>query len=118
MKAYRFIFLVGLLFFLSCEDYLDYAPKLEIDETDVYKNYRSALGYLDNCYRALESNYSTPEAQQLVQTHIAAIGDEGVLNTNGPIKTFNTGDWFNRPGLGEVGYNNTGSWTVTGHGNI
>jgi starch-binding outer membrane protein, SusD/RagB family len=113
MKAYKIIFIIGTLFF-SCEDYLDYAPKLEIDETDVYKNYRSALGYLDNCYAALENNYSTPEAQQLVQTHIAAIGDEGALNVSGPIKTFNTGDWFNRPGLGEVGYNNTGLGQLQG----
>jgi starch-binding outer membrane protein, SusD/RagB family len=115
MKAYRFIFLVGLLFFNSCEDYLDYAPKLEIDETDVYKNYRSALGYLDNCYRALESNYSVPRKPNSLFRHILQpLVMKVLLNTNGPIKTFNTGDWYNRPGMGEVGYNNTGLGQLQG----
>ena len=34
----------------SCEKYLDKHPDLGLDESDIYKNYQSILGYLDECY--------------------------------------------------------------------
>lgn len=110
-----FLLVFSLLIFGSCEDYLDFAPELEIGEDDVFKNFRSAQGYLDNCYMALASNYLIVESQGFVNVSPANLSDEAAFNaSNQSSRILNTGDWFGRPGLPEVGYDNNGVGTKTG----
>ncbi|WP_045027461.1 RagB/SusD family nutrient uptake outer membrane protein [Draconibacterium sediminis] len=103
---FAFLLILGLS---SCEDFLNLAPELEISEGDVFENYLSTQGFLDNCYKALENNYSNWNGQGLQRNHVDAMSDFAASTYGAAIRNImNTGDWYNRGGASEVGYDNGG----------
>ena len=106
-RKYLTFLILGILIFASCEDYLDYAPELEIGEEDVYKDFLSAQGYLDNCYNSLQANHSRIQYGNFLPAHCAMISDEGApTNRRGHLEALNSGDWYGKAQFAEVGYNN------------
>ena len=101
--------MILLLTLISCEDYLDQIPEQGITEAEVFSNFESMRGYLDNCYRALLDIHSW-DTQNLSRTHISALSDEAGTLFIAPLnQTINTGAWFDRPGLGEIGWDGNGT---------
>jgi len=45
------VFVLGLLLFASCEDYLDKSPELSITEADVFTKFSTFQGYVENIYQ-------------------------------------------------------------------
>lgn len=95
-----------LLFFGSCESYLDLAPELEISEDDAYENYQTIQGYLDNCYRALTDHSKYQNQNKDTYGHIEAISDlAGITNPYTKSHSILTkGDWLNKGDHIEVGW--------------
>ncbi|UMB54130.1 RagB/SusD family nutrient uptake outer membrane protein [Lutibacter sp. A64] len=60
MKNYtiKLLLFFGLIVSFSCEDYLDIAPESELDQTDVFSNFDSAQGFVEEMY-ALVVDYGT-----------------------------------------------------------
>ncbi len=105
--------LICILFpfaFWGCESYLDLAPELDISEEDVYENYLTAQGYLDNCYKFL-NDYSHYQCNQMDRNHTAGLSDEGSNTYGGGTikKTFNKGQWLDQGTAGELGWKNGGN---------
>jgi len=96
IKKYMNLLLVCSAFALlsvSCEDYLDKSPDQGIDETEVYKDYSSFSGFLDNAYKYLDL-YSGFNACGNGRTHVGAISDEFASMYNGAeAKLINSGAW-------------------------
>ncbi|GGZ13169.1 carbohydrate-binding protein [Echinicola pacifica] len=100
-NLYIFVFLLGLF---SCEDYLDVSPDFGITEEDVFSEYESARGYLDNCYDVLYDMHHW-RSQELDRTSISGLSDEAATLFSGPLnQTINTGSWINKSGTGEIGW--------------
>lgn len=101
----NFILLAMLVF--SCEEYLDISPDFGIEEDEIFSEYESARGYLDNCYEVL-LDYHHWRSQGFVRNNVNALSDEaGTLFTHDLNKILNTGSWANRPDLGELGWSGT-----------
>lgn len=49
----RFIIIIGLSSFISCEDYLDKSPQSDISEDDVFKNFVSFQGFAEQMYNCV-----------------------------------------------------------------
>ncbi|MBC9797182.1 RagB/SusD family nutrient uptake outer membrane protein [Sinomicrobium weinanense] len=98
---------------LSCEDYLDVDPDFGIAEDDVFSEYESARGYLDNCYEVLLDIHNW-QSQYLGRSNINALSDEAgvIFNMSRIVNVINTGSWINRGAEGEIGWTGTGtpSW--------
>lgn len=47
---YILIFITGVFFFVSCEDYLEKTPEAEISEKDIFSTYESFQGFIDPNY--------------------------------------------------------------------
>ncbi|MBA9078627.1 RagB/SusD family nutrient uptake outer membrane protein [Rufibacter quisquiliarum] len=107
MKNIKFIYAIVLLFCLGCEDYLDKSPDLGISEGDIFSDYNSIRGYLDNCYVALNNIHDWDHQPNLERQSINAMSDEmGAIFNYAAIKNqINTGNWLNG-GFGEM------SWTA------
>ena len=83
----------------SCEAYLDKSPDLGLDESDIYKNYESILGFLDECYSHLyrwlrwrEGEFSQSEYMMpLTHTDELTACRQG---SNFIANSFNKGDWY------------------------
>ncbi|WP_299057289.1 RagB/SusD family nutrient uptake outer membrane protein [uncultured Polaribacter sp.] len=60
MKNYtiKLLFLFGLLFTFSCEDYLDQAPESILDEQEVFSTFKNAQGFVEEMY-TLVVDYGT-----------------------------------------------------------
>jgi hypothetical protein len=52
-KITGIVFLMLILFSTSCEDYLDKAPGADISEKDVYGNFRSFQGFVEEMYNCI-----------------------------------------------------------------
>src|SRR5690606_19090467 len=103
-KVQILMFICLLLSVVSCKKYLEVSPEFGLDETDVFSDYNGVRGYLDKCYAAL-SDYHEWKSQNLQRTNINALSDEmGSLFVEPLNTTLNTGDWFNKPTAGEVGW--------------
>ncbi|NJX14333.1 RagB/SusD family nutrient uptake outer membrane protein [Tamlana crocina] len=52
MKNYKIILgvFLGLMFFFSCEDYLDIAPESVLDEEEVFSTFKNAQGFVEEMY--------------------------------------------------------------------
>ena len=112
MKINQVLLIMLWLVMTSCEDYLDKTPEQGITEEEVFSNFESIRGYLDNCYRALLDIHSW-NSQNLSRTNVNALSDEAGTLFIGPLNTIiNTGAWFDRPGIGEIGWdsNRTGGF--------
>ncbi|MGV3538875.1 MAG: RagB/SusD family nutrient uptake outer membrane protein [Rufibacter sp.] len=107
MKNIKLLCAFVLLICLGCEDYLDKAPDLGISEEEVFSDYNSIRGYLDNCYRALNNIHDWDHQPNLARQSINAMSDEmGAIFNFAAIKNqINTGNWLNN-GFGEM------SWTA------
>ncbi len=103
-RIYKLIIILLLAPFTACEDYLDMVPSQEFSEADVYQNYYTAQSYLDNCYRALY-DFSGATAGGMGVKQIETITDNAC--NQGPNAAFNLGDWYNKSGMQEVGWNLT-----------
>lgn len=55
MKNWKFyiVFLMGTLFFTSCEKYLDKAPEADISEKEVFGNFISFQGFIEELYNCI-----------------------------------------------------------------
>src|SRR3546814_79410 len=88
----------------SCEKFLDVSPDFGLTENEVFSEYQSARGYLDNVYSALLDFHSW-DSQNLPGTTINALSDEGGTLFNGPLnQVLNAGTWINRSGTAELGW--------------
>jgi hypothetical protein len=99
---------VVMISLLGCEDYLDKAPELGLTEDDVFLEYESARGYLDENYNQLDDIHNW-DNQNLRNANESSLSDETASvtfhgNANWAIQTLNSGDWLNKPNLGEVGW--------------
>ena len=115
MKIKNIVILVLVLSWTGCEDYLDQTPGQGITGDEVFSNFESMRGYLDNCYRALLDIHSW-NSQLLSRTSINALSDEaGTLFSGQLNRQINTGAWFDRPGMGEIGWDSdrTGNFNAS-----
>lgn len=98
-----------ILFFpvllVSCEDYLDKAPDLGLSDEDVFNNFSTIQGYLDQSYNCIK-DYSRVDAMGTGNNHISQIGDEAVNpRPQGQMaSTVNVGSWLGAANACEVGW--------------
>lgn len=107
MKKLKIFIVLSLLFSVSsCKKYLEVAPDFGLDESDVFSDYVGVRGYLDQCYRALQDIHEWENQGQIfARTSINGISDEmGTMFNSGLNQNFNTGDWLDKPAMGEVGW--------------
>lgn len=109
------LYICGLAILLgnsSCEDFLDKSPNLGLTTSDVYKDYYSIRGYLDNSYQYLENFYKYNGCNN-ERTHIGAISDEfaSIYNSSQAI-TVNNGNWLSKSITSfEIGNSSSGGGT-------
>ncbi|WP_136480730.1 RagB/SusD family nutrient uptake outer membrane protein [Cognatitamlana onchidii] len=77
MKSYKIniVIILGLLFMVSCEDYLDQAPESTLSQEEVFSTFNNAQGFVEEMY-ALVVSYE-------MQTHTFQdflLGDDGHVN--------------------------------------
>ncbi len=77
MKNYinKILIILGLVFFFSCEDYLDVAPDAVIDEEVVFSTFKNAQGFVEEMY-ALVVSYE----QQGHTFQDFLLGDDGFVD--------------------------------------
>lgn len=85
---------LSLLTFASCESFLDKSPDMGLSEKDVYKDYTSFRGYLDQAYNYLDNFFQFSEDYN-GRAYICSISDEmaqiySTIETSG----VNSGDWL------------------------
>lgn len=83
-----------LLIAAGCEDYLDKSPDMGLSEKDIYKDYASISGFLDQTYTWLENIHEHGKHQN-GRTQPGAISDElaSLFNNSDAIK-MNSGNWL------------------------
>lgn len=88
----------------SCEDFLDKSPDDGLTEDDVYKDYASMRGYMDQAYNFLE-NFHAWGGVNNERTYIGAISDElASLYNWTKAEQINSGNWLVKEGGGfEIG---------------
>ncbi|MFR9557571.1 MAG: RagB/SusD family nutrient uptake outer membrane protein [Rikenellaceae bacterium] len=94
----------------SCEDYLDMAPSMGVDESVVYVNYESVSSFLDGTYRWLGNEFDYGSLGNQYSWN-GGMSDEcaSIYNSYG-LGTINSGNWsaLNISGY-ELGDNGTAS---------
>lgn len=114
MKRYLVFFILLLSTLVSCEKYLDKSPDMGLDESDIYRNFSTMLGFLDNSYTYIE-NYHGHEMYSNSRTYIGAISDEMVSVSNiSRALPVNSGNWLsNNITMMEIGVSdNQGGTTI------
>ena len=105
---------IGLL--VSCEDFLDKSPDMGLDENDIYRDFSTMRGFMDNAYNYLE-NFHSFESYYNSRTYLDAISDElaSICNFSRAIPV-NSGNWLsNEIKMMEIGVNSVkdqGSTTI------
>ncbi len=103
MKRYINILvsLAALLCAVSCEDYLDQAPDMGLDESDVFSSYESSRGYMDVCYEKIYDYSAAGAGSQgnylgVQYVHLGSMSDELGNNLQGGlgIPNLNDGNWY------------------------
>jgi len=85
--------IIAALTFSSCEKFLDKSPDLGLSESDVYKDYNSFRGFLDNAYNYRE-NFLKYNGCNNGRVHQDVITDELMCNYNSTeARTVNSGNW-------------------------
>lgn len=83
-----------LLIAAGCEDYLDKSPDMGLSETDVYRDYASIRGFLDQTYNWLENVHEYGRHQN-GRTHPGSISDEfASMYNSADVITMNSGNWL------------------------
>lgn len=102
LKIYLAFMLVGLS---GCEDYLDKSPDFGLTEEDVFSKYESARGFLDDNYNQLVDIHNW-DSQNITNFSISSLSDESAsVTTNNDGLVINSGNWLNKPNMGEMGWN-------------
>lgn len=96
----------------GCEDFLDKSPDMGLTEKDIYKDYASMRGFMDQSYTFLD-NFHSYQSYKNGRTHIGAISDEfASLFNDAESKEVNSGNWLTKEGVGfEVGSASDGGGT-------
>ena len=98
------IALITCFLLVSCEEFLDVSPDFGLTEDEVFSEYQSARGFLDNLYPSL-MDFHAWDSQGFPRTSINAISDEAASLFTGPLnQVMNSGAWINRAGAGELGW--------------
>lgn len=96
MKKFRIYFIIAtaVLMGTGCEKYLDKSPDLGLSEEDVYKNYSSIRGFLDQSYNLLEQSAAGfQDARE--RGHIGLISDEfATLDNDSKAILLHSGNWL------------------------
>jgi hypothetical protein len=117
MKNIKIIYISLCLFSFGCEDFLDRSPEMGVMEEDVFSNYYSLRGYLDNTYQALFDLHDWNQQPGLARHSINCLSDEmGSVFSRARMSILNNGDWLDREGTGEVGWG--GGKTGTENGSV
>lgn len=107
MKHRIILGLLMLIGFASCEDYLDKAPELGLTEEDVFAEFESARGYLDQNYNMLE-DFHNWDSQDIRNYNMTSLSDEtaSIIDDQGHLSLLplNAGQWLDEPTKGEVGW--------------
>lgn len=90
--------------FQSCEDFLDKSPNDGLTEDDVYKDYSSMRGFLDQSYNLLDNYHAWGNCKN-ERTYIGAISDElASLYNWTQAEKVNSGNWLQKAAGGfEIG---------------
>jgi len=121
MKKYRIIMIIIVsVLSVSCEDYLDKAPELGLNDADIFNNSSTVQGYLDKSYNCI-NNFSRWNAQALQKAHVCQMSDEGTNPfTNASAMPMapkiNKGTWLGASGAAEVGWDTSDVGNANGQG--
>lgn len=90
----------------SCEDYLEKSPDLGLTEDDVFQEYESARGFLDQNYSMLE-DFHIWSSQGLFNLNYTSISDETalIIDDLNLTRFVIAGQWKDFPNKGEIGWN-------------
>lgn len=117
MKNFKIIYILLCFFCFGCEDFLDKSPEMGVMEEDVFSDYYSLRGYLDNTYLALFDLHDWNQQPGLARHSINSLSDEmGSVCKRGRMNVLNSGDWLDRTGTGEIGWG--GGKTGTENGSV
>jgi hypothetical protein len=86
--------LAAALLGTSCESYLDKSPDMGLSEEDIFRDYNSIRGFLDQTYLWLENihGFDTHANQR---THPGSLTDElASLYNSTPARNINSGNWL------------------------
>jgi len=116
MKKYSLIIIVSLLL-MSCENYLDKAPELGLSDSDIFNNFSSVQGYLDQSYYCV-NDFSRWNDQGLQRAHVCQMSDEGTnpYTATPMANTINKGIWLGATAASEVGWGTTNVGNANGQG--
>ena len=115
MKNVKVIYILLIIFSFGCEDFLDRSPDMGVMEEDVFSDYYSLRGYLDNTYNALFDLHDWNQQPDLSRHSMNSLSDEmGSVFQGSNLSTLNNGDWLNKPDLGEVGWGSKETGTENG----
>lgn len=106
MREKKLTFIILMIAFItSCEKYLDKAPDLGLSDTDVFNNFSTVRGYLDQAYNCIK-DFSKADAMGIGNDHCSQIGDEAVNPRPQGSMTgvVNAGTWFGAGNATEVGW--------------
>lgn len=119
MKQYKFliILLISMISFTSCEAYLDKSPDLGLTEEEVFSNFFTVRGYLDQCYNCV-LDFTFWRANGLERAHVGQMSDEGAnsYNTNRMASFTNTGKWLAHKQSPDVGWGE--EFVASSRGNV
>jgi hypothetical protein len=99
--AYGLLFFLGIIFFTSCENYLDKTPSAVVTEKDVFSTYTSFQGFLDVNYSHIvdyAQHYLVSTMNYGGDTYGYVTWGSGWLGNNGNYK-YIAGDPINTPSL-------------------
>lgn len=99
--------LIPVILLSGCKSYLDRQTDTGFDESDLYRDYESAINYLDRCILELEHTFQRDHMHNGLQ-HNSNISDECATTGNNPATgEMNNGNWLKprRSSAYEIGVN-------------
>ncbi len=109
MKLFKITILsLFIAVFSACEAYLDKSPDLGLSEPDVFSNFYTVRGYLDQCYNNI-MDFSKYDSQSNDRTHIGQLSDECANpQISNLTNIVNKGNWLSTTNCVEVGWGPNG----------
>jgi starch-binding outer membrane protein, SusD/RagB family len=93
-KTYLYVALFGVLL-SGCEDYLDKSPELGMTSDEVFRDYYSARGFLDEASFAVKNFHQSNQATNADPGWKSDEARHAVASQVNPVRRFNDGDWLN-----------------------
>jgi len=113
MKKYSLIIIVSALL-VSCQKYLDKAPELGLSDANIFNNFSSVQGYLDQTYNSI-NDFSHKTGQGLETANLSQISDETANARTGTLENIiNKGIWLNNTTIAETGWGTADVGTFKG----